>query len=263
MPKVARDRAEEAIRASAGEPGISAAVMDKMITGLKPSIRLLPSPGSKPPIGGTRAGGRPDLPDGVEWPVTEETGEPMPFILQVNLADAAPFDVEGVLPKTGLLSFFFFTEDEDSGEDGIVLYFPELTGLKKQARWPKDLPEETRYRDVPLAARVEWTLPDRSGLSNRYLEGFFDVLRRVEQAQGIDAGQGDSFQLLGNPQFVQSYDLRKGQSLLLQISPDYSDEGDGCTGMAWGDGGSVYFIMKTADLKAAAFDQVSVILDMC
>src|SRR5262249_9140558 len=154
-------------------------------------------------------------------------------------------------------------EDEDSGEEGRVLYFPELTGLKKQGRWPKGLLEETRYRDVPLVARPEWTLPERSSLSDRYLEGVFDVSRRVEQAQGIDVGQGDVFQLLGNPQFVQSYDLRKGQSLLLQISPDYSGEGDGCTGMAWGDGGSVYFIMKPTDLKAAAFDRLEVMLDMC
>src|SRR5262249_28651636 len=156
--------------------------------------------------------------------------------LQVNLADAAPFDVEGMLPKTGLLSFFFYTEDEDSGEEGCVLYFPELTGLKKQSHWPKDLPEETRYSEVPLVARPEWTLPERSTLSNRYLKGFFDVLRSVEQAQGIDSRDGDGFQLLGNPQFVQSYALKEGQSLLLQISPDYSgDEAPTFTGMNWGD----------------------------
>src|SRR5262249_22142633 len=139
MPKVARDRAEEAIRSGGAEFGFSSAIVGKMLTGLKPSVRLLPSPKSKPPVGGTRAGGRPDLPDGVEWPRTEETDEPMPFVLQVNLAEAAPFDVEGTLPKTGLLSFFFYTEDEDSGEEGRVLYFPELTGLKKQGRWPKGL----------------------------------------------------------------------------------------------------------------------------
>ena len=56
--------------------------------------------------------------------------------------------------------------------------------------------------------------------------------------------------------------MKKNQSLLLQVSPDYRDEGDGCTGMAWGDGGSVYYVLKDADLKAAAFDKVGVLLDM-
>src|SRR5215813_1473995 len=107
MPKVARDRAEQAIRSGATEFGLSAGVVKTLIAGLKPAVRLSPAPQVKPPVGGTRAGGRPDLPDGVEWPRAQEIDEPMPFALQVNLADVAAFDVEGVLPKTGLLSFFF------------------------------------------------------------------------------------------------------------------------------------------------------------
>jgi hypothetical protein len=125
------------------------------------------------------------------------------------------------------------------------------------------LPEETRYRDVPLVARPEWTLQDRDLLPEVEIEPYFALLPRVESAQGIDSREGDGFHLLGNPHFVQSYALREGQSLLLQISPDYSGEGDRCTGMAWGDGGSVYFIMKDGDLKAAAFDRIEVMLDMC
>src|SRR4051794_25438756 len=111
MPKVARVKAEEAIRTAAGELGLSSAVVKKLIAGLKPAVRLLPSRKSKPPVGGTRAGGRPDMPDGVEWPTTLHTREPMPFILQVNLAEVTAFDVDGVLPKAGLLSFFFYTVD--------------------------------------------------------------------------------------------------------------------------------------------------------
>jgi uncharacterized protein YwqG len=262
MPKVARDKAEETIRSSADELGLTSQVVNKLIKGLKPAVRLLPSPKTKPPVGGTRAGGLPDMPDGVEWPTTGHTRDPMPFILQVNLAEATAFDVEGVLPKAGLLSFFFYTVDEDSGEEGLVLYFPELTGLKKQS-WPEGLPEETRYRDVPLVPRPEWTLLSRYSLDLDDTEPYFNLLMRVERAQGIDSRRGDGFQLLGNPQFVQSGDLRGDGRLLLLISPDYSGEGDRCTGMAWGDGGSVYFIMKASDLKAAAFDRIEVLLDMC
>jgi uncharacterized protein YwqG len=263
MPKVARDKAEEAIRSAAGELGLSSAVVKKLITGLKPAVRLLPSPKSKPPLGGTRAGGRPDMPDGVEWPTTVHTRDPMPFVLQVNLAEVTAFDVEGALPRTGLLSFFFYTVDEDSGEEGRVLHFRDLTGLKTRSRWPKDLPSEMRYRDLPLVPRPEWTLPSRFAPGLDQVDSIFDLLRRVEQAQGIDTTSGDGFQLLGNPQFIQPGELKKTQRLLLQVSPDYRDEGDGCTGMAWGDGGSVYYVLNAADLKAATFDKVEVLLDTC
>jgi uncharacterized protein YwqG len=263
MPKVARDGAEAAIRSGADELGVSAAVVGRLVAGLKPSVRLFPSPKSKPPLGGTRAGGRPDLPDGVEWPRSQETDEPMPFLLQVNLAEEAPFDVEGVLPKAGLLSFFFYTVDEDSGEEGRVLYFADLTRLKTRKRWPDELPDEMRYRDVPLVPRPEWTLPSRRAVELDDFEAYSQLLRRVEQAQGIDSTTGDGFQLLGNPQFIQPGELKKNQSLLLQVSPDYWNEGDSCTGMAWGDGGSVYYVMKDADLKAATFGRVEVLLDMC
>jgi uncharacterized protein YwqG len=263
MPKTARDRAEVAIRSGAGELGLSAAVVDRLVAGLKPSVRLFPSPKSKPALGGTRAGGRPDLPDGLEWPRTEETDEPMPFLLQVNLAETAPFDVEGVLPKTGLLSFFFYTQDEDSGEEGRVLYFADLTRLKTRKRWPNELPSEMQYRDVPLTPRPEWTLGSRGASGLDEIDSYFDLLRRVGQAQGIDSTTGDGFQLLGHPLFIQPGELKKNQSLLLQVSPDYWNEGDGCTGMAWGDGGSVYYILKDNDLKVAAFDKVEVLLDMC
>src|SRR5690242_5173310 len=55
------------------------------------------------PIGASKLGGVPDLPSGWAWP--KWRGEPMAFIAQVRLDGAAPYDAEGALPHTGLLSF--------------------------------------------------------------------------------------------------------------------------------------------------------------
>jgi hypothetical protein len=80
-------------------------------------------------VGASRIGGAsPDLPDGVRWP--ERNGAPLEFVLQVNLADAAPFDLEGSLPPSGLLSVF----GDLFGEAFTVMHFPAGTGLVRRAR---------------------------------------------------------------------------------------------------------------------------------
>lgn len=262
MPKIARDKVAQALRTAGAERGVAPKLLDALIAKLAPAVMLTPEPGGKPPLGGTRAGGQPDLPEGVEWPRTEGA-EPMPFALQVNLAEVAPFDAAKALPAEGLLSFFFYTLDEDSGEEGRVLYFPGPLPALKRCRWPRGLDEDRRYRSVPLKPRPEWTLPE-DVLKDEDFESWYALCDAAVVAQGFDPREGgDSFQLLGNPHFIQGYAMRKDESLLLQINPDYWSEDDSrTTGMMWGDGGQVYFILKTADLKAHAFDRLRVLLDM-
>jgi uncharacterized protein YwqG len=57
------------------------------------------------PVGASKLGGQPDLPPDTEWP--EHNGQPLGFLAQFNLAEVAPYDVESLLPRTGLLSFFY------------------------------------------------------------------------------------------------------------------------------------------------------------
>lgn len=81
------------------------------------------------PIGHSKFGGAPDLPPEVEWP--SWLGRPFGFFGQINLAEVAPFDIQGELPSHGVLAFFgrFFDESTKSnGEEIKVLYF-EDSGL--------------------------------------------------------------------------------------------------------------------------------------
>ena len=76
-----------------------------------------------------------DLPPEATWTDEPEAewepfeGEPLAFLLQVNLAEVAPFDVEGQLPASGLLHFFCldtlhrFGREPDE-EELRVLYTP-------------------------------------------------------------------------------------------------------------------------------------------
>jgi hypothetical protein len=67
----------------------------------------------------SRAGGLPDLPAGTPWPMFDDQlcgGRwPMLFLVQINLADLAGTLCEGLLPDAGLLTLFFYPENQPRG----------------------------------------------------------------------------------------------------------------------------------------------------
>jgi hypothetical protein len=72
-----------------------------------PSVRLVADAQIDPAtVGASRLGGSPDLPADLPWPVSDD-GTPLSFIAQLDLEETAAHDAEGILPKTGLLSFFY------------------------------------------------------------------------------------------------------------------------------------------------------------
>src|SRR5436305_11551656 len=100
------------------ERGMPQAMGEAVIRLLRPSIWLLTEPARETRLGGSRIGGLSDLPEGAQWPAYPGPakpdaeweaikGEPLAFLLQVNLAEVARFDVAGHLPATGMLHFFY------------------------------------------------------------------------------------------------------------------------------------------------------------
>src|SRR5262249_19814963 len=67
-------------------------------------IRAMPAALSELPVGASRFGGPPDLPDGVEWPVGPGD-QPIPFVFQLDLSDIAGSAAAERLPG-GMLAFF-------------------------------------------------------------------------------------------------------------------------------------------------------------
>ena len=68
---------------------------------------------SKLPIGTSKLFGNPDVWDGFEWPSYVENGEvyDLTFMCQINCEEAAAFHQSGLLPKSGML-YFFYDMDE-------------------------------------------------------------------------------------------------------------------------------------------------------
>lgn len=115
-------------------------MVDAVLTLAQPAIRLdltRVDDEAELPLGASKVGGAPDLPPDTAWPTTS-AGQLLPFIAQIRLADVAPFDPEGDLPHTGLLSFFYAMNDADG---------------------------EYRIDDDSTAWQVIWTPPDDASLT--------------------------------------------------------------------------------------------------
>src|SRR5206468_6170011 len=97
-----------------------APIVEAVIRRLLPAIRLVPQreEAEASRLGGSRIGGRPDLPPAVDWPRASSSPQadcaspgladlPLQFLMQINLAEMTPFDVRKALPTGGLLLFFY------------------------------------------------------------------------------------------------------------------------------------------------------------
>ena len=111
------------------------------------SIRLTIGGQPDTGVGAGRFGGVPDVPADFTWPVFETATyddddvkpRPLAFLAQVCCAALAPYDTDGLLPKTGVLSFFYELGSQRWGYDPAdrgcarVFWFPETAELSPAA----------------------------------------------------------------------------------------------------------------------------------
>lgn len=246
------------------------------------------------PIGSSKFGGCPDLPPDIDWFRTEIADIPMSFLAQVNLAEAAPFDVENKLPKQGMLYFFY-----DCSPDGMVWGFdPEDSDGWKVFFYDGDLslltrrktPDDLEADDNGMlfgAARMcfescmELPSPESDLCNSIDLPDEEDDDLYWDWVD--DACADGTNKLLGHADPVQSgmeleceyvthkiscgtpdgYRLAKQQgldknakhwNLLLQIESNEE------LGMMWGDLGRLYFWITDEDLAARNFENSWLIL---
>jgi uncharacterized protein (TIGR02996 family) len=168
-------------------------------------LDLLPRrPMSRVPPAQSRAGGLPDLPAGTPWPMLDDElcggCWPMLFLVQVNLADVAGTLSEGLLPDAGLLTLFFYPENEPRGLElrytppGVPLerarpprlyaFHPHqignvqfqtgytrpvrLTEAMRYPYWVEGLPDEVSEFNVAGDDRIDWVLSGESAGKRHY-----------------------------------------------------------------------------------------------
>ncbi len=176
------------------------------------------------PVGFSKIGGRPDLPADFVWPEFEETEDtegsaecrPLAFLAQINLKDVADYDQEGLLPKTGLLSFFYEVTSMPWGFDvadrgcAKVCYFPDTTTLRSTPLH-KELEEEGILPECELSFSPHISLPSYESFAELDVtktlgENFedWDVYDECCAEMGFEPDDmGDRTKLLGYPDLIQ------------------------------------------------------------
>jgi uncharacterized protein YwqG len=241
---------------------------DRLIRLARPAIGLWPQrPRPDLPVGASRLGGMPYAPPGWSWPIYET--EPMLFLGHLNCADLQGLPGAETLPSAGLLAFF---GDHDAvtgcdfafGSRAAVHYWtdidrlaPAVPPIEIECVFPLC---ELAFRpliDLPhqFSRAVEEILTD-SEESSRYFE-----IRHAAINHGIPddlRGYCGFSKLFGWPSLIQR-DLDcigdpadpNGFRLLLELD-EYSN---GTDSEGWGPGGSLYFLIGDADLRARRFDR--------
>ena len=238
------------------------------------------------PVGASRLGGQPDLPDGEAWPLLGDA--PMSFVGQIRLEDVAPFDSNGWLPKTGLLSFFYDQNQETYGASPSdcggwkVLYLSGGPASLRPRPFPDSLAQEARFKVCALTPASEATLPGSPAQHLPDLQWSPDEVHRYEDLLANYPSAQDHTELhhrmFGHPEQIQDdmqlqsalyannledpddpaaapFLARKADwKLLLQIDSDYN------AGMRWASSGRLYFWIELQALKALAFDRTWVVL---
>lgn len=245
------------------------------------SIRLTTSTvdESKLKVGASKIGGLPDLPTGVSWPQWHDA--PQSLIAQIALADAHAYDVDNVLPPSGMLWFFYDAQQETYGADPAdrggwsVLYNDQLSGLQRQSV-PAGLPAESQFKACSVSFSSELTLSTHPEIDIANFDWTDAEQKKYEHLLATYPTKADHAaihnRLLGNPDTIQddmrqqcqlvshgvtddsdarAAELEKGAlewQLLLQV--DYDEH----AGMRWSDAGLLYYWITRADLQAHRFD---------
>jgi uncharacterized protein YwqG len=230
-------------------------------------------------IGQSKLGGKPDLPETITW-ATDQENTPLAFVGQINLAEVESFDTENLLPKTGILYFFYDATQEFYGEDisekdkfRVIYYNGDLSVLKRK-NFPADLEKDAtmaRFNPAKIEPTKEISYPS-SG------DKIYDKLKEKDYEKfGELTDDGIATKLLGysnnlqNPMEMEcelitnGIDLDNYESpeakalepnfanwkLLLQV--DSCSDGEGS--MDFAGGGVIYYWIKKDDLLNKDFDK--------
>lgn len=248
----------------------------------------------------SRIGGNPDVVKGFEWPYFEGEGidgsiesRPLSFLAQFNCEEISKYDADNILPKKGLLSFFYEKQSERWGYDvedkgcGRVYWFENIDALEKK-EFPKDLDNDYKLPMKSIEFNQEISLPALEELIDLYKFEIDDYEELMDEYE-IELERENSSKLLGWPELMQNsiapecelisknYSLGSSDNwsqipnkikkeakknamdkwiLLFQLDSQFFDDFE----FMFDDCGKLYFYIKKEDLENRNFEDVWVSL---
>lgn len=237
-------------------------------------------------VGVSKFGGLPDLPDSLVWPSNENGA--LSFVAQINFAEASKFDIDSLLPKSGMLYLFYDKNLRVWGYDpadknGFVVIFSDVNHGLLSRRSSENLEGENFiFNARSLSFKSEVNLPSlQSSLvpfgkfSEEEWEAYHEIIEPSWQAKenkllghsdnvqggmelecelvtnGLDCGDGSAYH---HPRIAEFEKNAVQWQLLLQIDSD--EEGD----MDWDGEGRIYLWINRDDLAARDFSKTWLIL---
>ena len=212
---------------------------------VRPAIKLKPKTVKSVKGVVTRFGGDPDVPANFRWP------KGLAFVAQYRLEELASFDLEGLLPKRGLLSLFAnLVPDEGYGEQAKAFYHRDVKGLAPMGAPDPEDGRPTKIAVATPSVRLTLPPPDSSAVGSLRLGGEEHDRYHDEVWLATLGEESDSHHLLGWPHQMNSHAYTKGQQLLVQLASDDR------IGLEIGDVETMYIHISATKLKAAKFDDV-------
>jgi uncharacterized protein YwqG len=242
--------------------------------------------------GASRLGGIPDVAPGFVWPRFQ--GMPLSLIAQINCAEVNKFDPDGLLPRSGVLHFFYPVDgDQPWGLDpndkgGAVVLFTPSRKLAR-ADIPPDLEESAIIPSQPVVIRPFASLPppdsasyESLGLSEDQAKAYEEMMSRLPgdwipgqpshfllghahesggmqlQCQlvthGLYCGDQTGYE---DPKAEELAPAATDWRLLLQIDSDHE------LNLSFGDAGILHFWIRREDLQQRRFDHTWMTVESC
>lgn len=268
------------------------------------SIRLNIRGAAEKRVGATKFGGRPDVPADFKWAYYEgedyldETpkNRPLSFIAQFDLSEIAKYDTDNLLPKTGLLSFFYECDTMRWGYDpkdkgcARVYYFEDVNALSP-AEFPDDLEDDFRFPEIGITARSERSYQCYGDfiVQRDKMVQEWEQFEAAEKSLGIyDETDPECSKLLGWANIIQGNMTRECELVARrgyylgsswdEVTPHDRQETEQWANRDWlllfqldsvnyydfrlmfGDCGRIYFYIHRDDLTARNFDNAWLIL---
>lgn len=241
---------------------------------IRPALRLVKADAA----GRSRLGGLPDMPESLSWPEWQD--RPLAFLAQIDLGELPPESGELGLPSSGLLFFFYDSQQEAWGFDPAdrgawrVLYAP-AAGAERTA--PAMLDTDAIYPVTPVGFQRVTTYPEPEDPALSSLNFNFPELGCYGALRNAAAGGYGGHHLMGYPDPVQNGDMERECALVTGglycgDASGYNDpradalsrhrddwvmllqlDSDDDAGMMWGDVGTLYFWIRKQDLAASHF----------